>query len=285
MYCGTSWVITLQYYSSPRHFFKPVIPEVSGLEGFPGKVIHSRLYRDPASYVDQRVLVVGAGQSGKDIFLDLSHHATYVYLCNTGPLITCTLPSNVEQLPAINAVQPDGVVKFVNGAERQVDTIILCTGYDYAFPFLNEESGIQVENRRIMRLYKHTFNVVHPSMAFVGVNFHVNPWPLSELQVLWILSVWSGEKQLPSTSQMMHDSDLDYQSRLQAGLPLHFAHELGSKQWAFCDELAQLGGSKPLPRVIHMLYEKVRKERGNDLTNYRNAEYRIVSDDKWIKVD
>ena len=171
---------------------------------------------------------------------------------------------------------------FVNGKERCPDSIILCTGYDYAFPFLTEESGIRVENKRIMRLYKHTFNVVHPSMAIMGVNFNVTPFPYFDLQAVWIRSVLSRQKQLPLMAEMIQDSDQDYQSRLQEGLPPHYAHRLESKQWTFYNELAQLGGSKPLDPVIQKLYEEATNGRWNNLTTYRNKNYKILSREEWI---
>lgn len=261
------------------------MPAIAGLENFPGEVIHSHSYREPTRYKDQRVMVVGAGSSGKDISLELSDYATSVYLCNIGPTVPSTLPSNVEQLPAIASIQSDGTVCFVNGKERCADSIVLCTGYHYSFPFLTEESGIRVENKRIMRLYKHTFNVVHPSMAIMGVNFQVTPFPYFDLQALWILSVWSGQKQLPLTTEMIQDSDQEYQSRLEEGLPPHYAHRMGSKQWAFFNELAHLGGSEPLNPVIRMLYDEAAKGRRYNLTTYRSKNYKILSKEKWIEIN
>ncbi|KAL6896851.1 hypothetical protein ACP4OV_007423 [Aristida adscensionis] len=50
------------------------IPEISGLESFPGDVMHSSTYKNGRSYVGKRVLVVGSGNSGMDIAYDLSNH-------------------------------------------------------------------------------------------------------------------------------------------------------------------------------------------------------------------
>ncbi|HEV3094223.1 MAG TPA: NAD(P)/FAD-dependent oxidoreductase [Solirubrobacteraceae bacterium] len=50
----------------------PVIPEWPGLPNFPGPVIHSADYRNANPFDGQRVLVVGTGNSGSDISLDLA---------------------------------------------------------------------------------------------------------------------------------------------------------------------------------------------------------------------
>ena len=267
------------------HFFKPFLPTLTGLEEFPGAVIHSHSYRQPASFKGLNVLVVGAGLSGQDIMLDLANHANTVYLCNWGSKISCKLPENIEQLPAISSVRGDGMVCFVNQEERKVDSIILCTGYEYEFPFLAKEAGIQVENNRIISLYKHTFNALHPSMAIIGMTFPVLTWPLIDLQVQWVNSVWSGDKELPSIADMCRDSEEDYQQRLDRGIPPHFAHSLeGDLQWEFKKELAQMAGISPQPPVLQSLFEETfDKIRLQDLVNYKNREYEIVAQDKWIE--
>ena len=229
-------------------------------------------------------MVVGAGQSGRDIMLDVAREARSVYMCNRSAPVLGDLPSNIEQLPSINTIETDGTICFTNDEKRHVDSIILCTGYNYTFPFLTEEGGIRVEDRRIVPLYKQTFNSLYPSMAIMGVNFTVVPFPYFDLQARWILSIWSGEKHLPSTAEMIQASDLDYQKRLEMGFPPHHAHRLGPLQWDFYRELAEMGGSEPLGPVLQMLYEESGKGRATDLTNYKNVEFKIISRDKWARI-
>ncbi len=49
----------------------PVVPDWPGLSGFPGSVLHSSDYRNGKPFRDQDVLVVGFGNSGGEIALDL----------------------------------------------------------------------------------------------------------------------------------------------------------------------------------------------------------------------
>lgn len=272
---------------SSRHFFIPHIPEIPGLQSFPGRVVHSHLYREPEAFKGEDVVVVGAGQSGRDLIIDLAGHAQKVWLSNRGSPITCPLSNNVSELPAIKEVLPDGHVVFSNGETRKADCIILATGYLYSFPFLNEESGLEVlDGKRVFPLYKHTINARHPSSAVVGVNFSVVPFPYFDLQVRWVLSIWKGDKLLPSEQKMIKSVEETYQGRLRQGLPPHKAgHQLGSAQWDFYRELAALGGNDPLEPFYEMLYNESAKGRKDNLMNYKKANFVVLGKDKFDRLE
>ncbi|MCL7032748.1 hypothetical protein MKW94_010780 [Papaver nudicaule] len=50
----------------------PYVPEINGLDSFTGEVIHSTEYKSGERYANKNVMVVGAGNSGMEIALDLS---------------------------------------------------------------------------------------------------------------------------------------------------------------------------------------------------------------------
>lgn len=52
---------------------EPRVPQIQGLESFKGKVIHSTGYKNGKEFKDQHVLVVGSGNSGMEISLDLAN--------------------------------------------------------------------------------------------------------------------------------------------------------------------------------------------------------------------
>jgi cation diffusion facilitator CzcD-associated flavoprotein CzcO len=64
----------------------PVRPSFDGLEQFTGPVCHSSEYVDGAPYQGKRVLVVGAGNSGAEIALDLWEHGAHPRLLVRGPI-------------------------------------------------------------------------------------------------------------------------------------------------------------------------------------------------------
>jgi len=58
---------------------QPIIPPWEGRDSYTGRLAHSVTYLNASSYVGQRVLVVGAGNSGAEIATELSEHgAAYV---------------------------------------------------------------------------------------------------------------------------------------------------------------------------------------------------------------
>ena len=59
------------------HNWSPKYPEYPG--SFTGDVTHSAFYRTPDTFEGKRVLVVGAGNSGCDIIVEASLHATKAY--------------------------------------------------------------------------------------------------------------------------------------------------------------------------------------------------------------
>jgi len=58
----------------------PTLPEYEGMSAFQGRLIHSSAYRSPAEFQDQRVLVIGGGNSGVDIASDAAVVGTRAFL-------------------------------------------------------------------------------------------------------------------------------------------------------------------------------------------------------------
>ena len=64
----------------------PHRPTYPGEEGFTGRLIHSREYREPGPFAGQRVLVVGMGNTGAEIALDLSEAGVDPTISVRGPV-------------------------------------------------------------------------------------------------------------------------------------------------------------------------------------------------------
>jgi cation diffusion facilitator CzcD-associated flavoprotein CzcO len=52
----------------------PYMPHLAGQEEFGGRIVHANVYDRPQSFAGQRVLVVGVGNSGTEIAVDLGEH-------------------------------------------------------------------------------------------------------------------------------------------------------------------------------------------------------------------
>lgn len=77
----------------------PHSPDWPGLPSFPGPVRHSSGYTDPSAFTDQRVLVVGLGNSGGEIALDLAEAGVDVSLCVRGPVTV--IPKELLGIPIL----------------------------------------------------------------------------------------------------------------------------------------------------------------------------------------
>lgn len=54
-----------------------VVPEFEGLHEFGGSVMHACDYKSGELYREKRVLVVGCGNSGMEVSLDLCHYNAF----------------------------------------------------------------------------------------------------------------------------------------------------------------------------------------------------------------
>lgn len=62
------------------------IPEVGGLNTFTGDVLHSTQFRTGKAYKDKNVLVVGSGNSGMEIALDLANNGARTSIVVRSPV-------------------------------------------------------------------------------------------------------------------------------------------------------------------------------------------------------
>jgi len=65
---------------------EPIIPTWKGQANFKGDIIHSRYYKNTQPYKKQKVLVVGMGNTGAEIALDLAENNIDVSVCVRSPL-------------------------------------------------------------------------------------------------------------------------------------------------------------------------------------------------------
>ncbi|KAK7352744.1 hypothetical protein VNO80_18172 [Phaseolus coccineus] len=58
----------------------PVIPSILGIDNFHGPILHTSVYKSGSHYKNKRVLVVGCGNSGMEVSLDLCRHNASPYI-------------------------------------------------------------------------------------------------------------------------------------------------------------------------------------------------------------
>lgn len=215
------------------HYATPFIPDVKNIKEFdaahPGVISHAKTYRVPEEYTGKKVLVVGNASSGLDIASQISRHSKSPLLLSVHEPTPDENLEHVraEEVPAIEEflVEEKGV-RFTDGrVEKDLDSILYCTGYLFSFPFLESLiPGLVSNGTRVYGLYKHLFNIDHPTLVFPGLPIRVVPFPVSEAHAAAFARVWSNSLALPSVKEM---SQWEEEEAKRHGKSYHVFPKLG----------------------------------------------------------
>ncbi|WP_353569925.1 NAD(P)-binding domain-containing protein [Candidatus Albibeggiatoa sp. nov. BB20] len=125
------------------------------------------------------------------------------------------IDKTVKIVPNIKQYMGGKTIKFDDGIEREVDIVVLCTGFKSHLPYLQEQD---LDGRD---LYKNVFMPKQPNIAFMGFarpNIGAAP-PIVEMQSRWISGIFKGRIKLPSQAEMQHivenDAEVYTMSRKQ----------------------------------------------------------------------
>ncbi|KAF9477391.1 FAD/NAD(P)-binding domain-containing protein [Pholiota conissans] len=217
----------------------PNIPNIAGLkewaEIFPNRIQHSRQYRRPEQFLDEKVLIVGAATSGSEIARDIIKHAKKVYQSvrpETSPIpqrpkadFLKRLPHNVTLFGEIKQFLPptaafnQGRIELTNGTIiTGIGRIIFATGFRYTYPFLPQfhnsklgvndtapANGVQpivTDGTHLRSLYLDAFYIPDPTLTFINANFGMQSFTYSEFLSLAIAKIWSGKADFPNTAEL-----------------------------------------------------------------------------------
>ncbi|CAM6046018.1 unnamed protein product [Sphagnum compactum] len=259
------------------HFSEPRIADIPGIDTWPGKEMHSHNYRDPQSFTDKSVVVIGTGASSDDISRELAEVAKEVHVSGRSwkSSVEFAKPvgrhQNIWLHSTVKCACEDGTVEFEEGGSTVADVILHCTGYYYYYPFLDTKGLVTADNK-VGPLYEHVFPpTLAPSLSFVGLPQKVIPFPLSQLQARWIAKVLSGKVQLPSQSEMMKSVQAFYAQFEASGSPMHHLHYLqGDSQFEYDDWLADQTGSEHLETWRLKMYAIAGQNRSDNPETYRD---------------
>jgi thioredoxin reductase len=270
------------------HYSVPAYPTIPGLEHFQGTALHAIAYDDPTPFVDQTVLCIGARASGSDLAREISAVARTVYVSDSAFEAAAAIrQDNVVWVPRTTRILPNGRVAFASMSSTatvdetlpvmeqsvEVDTIIFCTGYDYSFPFINDQSNLDFETsqRRVQPLWEQLWHAQYPNICFVGLPHSVVPFPLFELQAQAVERSWRGRLDNDGTNGdlpwLLQDAVLRRASAArdaESGGPLagrvpQDTHYLGSAQWEYCRRMARYAGNLDQAMEDYIATNKVRK--------------------------
>ena len=190
------------------HFSVPHLPDYPGLSKFPGRVLHAHNFRDARQFKDQCVLLIGARYTAEDVALQLAKYGAANIICSyrTKPM-GFKWPANISERPLL--VKVDGkTVYFKDGSTAEVDSIILCTGYLYSYPFLKDDLRLKTGNAFYpIGLYKNTLWIEggNNKVMYIGAQDQLYTYTLFDVQGKWCVRYIMGDIKLPSQAAMEKD--------------------------------------------------------------------------------
>ncbi|MEP1200792.1 NAD(P)-binding domain-containing protein [Tateyamaria sp.] len=199
------------------HFSTPNVPEFPGFESFKGRVLHAHDFRDALEFKDQDILIVGTSYSAEDIGSQCwKYGAKSITVSHRTAAMGYDWPDNWSEVPLLTHV--DGkTAHFKDGTSRDVDAIILCTGYQHHFPFMAEELRLKTANRLATAdLYKGVAWVHNPALFYLGMQDQWFTFNMFDAQAWWVRDAIMGKIAMPSKAEM--DADVaDRVAREDAG--------------------------------------------------------------------
>nr|CBX26644.1 flavin-dependent monooxygenase (ZvFMOc) [Zonocerus variegatus] len=259
----------------------PLYPNVEGSNNFRGRQTHAHTYRNPDSFRNRRVLVVGAGPSGHELALIISYVAKQVFLSRRElKIVEGLFPDNVTEKPLLTSLT-EYTAYFSDGSSIDIDDILYCTGYRFRFPFLSPECGIIADEKRVHPLYMHVLNINNPTMGFIGVPPAACFSVLFDLQAQLFTAVLTGRCNLPDAETMRKEEEEELERQLAAGFQPHF---MANRQWKYFKQLEDMAGAKPVPLYYMKMFDDVVFDWAKDLQHFRRNNYRIIDNENYKKI-
>mmetsp|Transcript_4753 Transcript_4753/g.7214 ORF Transcript_4753/g.7214 Transcript_4753/m.7214 type:complete len:426 (-) Transcript_4753:72-1349(-) len=182
------------------HFSTPNTPYFEGMEKFGGKVLHAHDFRDADHYKGLDVMVVGSSYSAEDIGSQCwKYGAKSITACYRTNPMSFHFPDNWETKPLLQKVEGK-TCYFKDGTSKEIDVIILCTGYLHHFPFLADDIRLITDNRLWTKnLYQGVVFEKNPKMFYIGMQDQFYTFNMFDAQAWLARDVILGRLTVPET--------------------------------------------------------------------------------------
>lgn len=258
------------------HNSVPNIPKFTGYETFGGKQLHAHDFRDANDFRGERVCIVGAGPSGKELVTLISAVAEHVTWSNhLERPSTPRFNGSVQQKPDVQSISETSVT-FVDGSSHDFTTILYATGYLYTFPFLSIDSGLSTANNFVGPLYKYCISVNHPSLVFIGLLNLIGQNLTFDLQTKFALKYLTNQLVLPSREKMLSESEVNEFKDVGPPFPENI-----HTHFKYYNALITEAGLDLIKPVIFKICERAMQNFAQNASSYRSVRYKIIDNDDY----
>lgn len=188
------------------HFSVPNVPAFPGIDKFPGRVLHAHDFRSADEFAGKNVLLVGSSYSAEDIGVQCYKYGarSITFSYRTRPM-GFHWPDGFEERPLLQKLS-GRTASFKDGSTKEVDAIVLCTGYQHSFPFLPDELRLKTANRLYpLGLYKGIFWQDNPKLIYIGMQDQYYTFNMFDAQAWYARDVVLGHIALPSVEEQAAD--------------------------------------------------------------------------------
>ena len=185
------------------HFSTPNVPQFDGMDKFEGRVLHAHDFREALEFKDMDVMIVGASYSAEDIGSQCwKYGAKSITACYRTNPMGFHWPDNWETKPLLTKVEGK-TCHFKDGTSKDIDAIILCTGYVHHFPFMQDDLRLITTNRMwTPGLYQGVAFEENPKVMYLGMQDQFYTFNMFDAQAWWARDVIMGKIALPSKAEM-----------------------------------------------------------------------------------
>lgn len=184
------------------HFSFPNVPEVEGVDTFPGLITHAHDFRGAEALEGLNVLVIGSSYSAEDIGSQAyKMGAKSVTASYRSAPMGYDWPKGFEERPGIERFEGN-TVHFKDGSTKDVDAIIFCTGYVHKYPFLPDELALDGPNTVYPEgLYRGVVWQKNPSLFYVGAQDQWFTFNMFDVQAWYVRDLILGTAELPTAGE------------------------------------------------------------------------------------
>ena len=190
------------------HFSTPNVPYFDGVESFGGRVMHAHDFRDALEFKDKDVLIVGRSYSAEDIGSQCwKYGAKSVTTTYRSKPMGFKWPERFEERPLLMKLTGK-TAHFRDGTTKDVDVLILCTGYLHHFPFLPDSLRLTTANRMWSDgLHKGVVSDKNPRLFFIGMQDQFYTFNMFDAQAWYVRDLILGRIKLPGEAELKADFD------------------------------------------------------------------------------
>ena len=200
------------------HFSTPHVPYFDGIDKFGGRVLHAHDFRDALEFKDKDVMVVGSSYSAEDIGSQCwKYGAKSLTACYRTNPMGFHWPDNWETKPLLTKIEGK-TCHFKDGSSKDIDAIILCTGYLHHFPFMEDDLRLSATNRMwLPNLYQGIAFEPNPKVMYLGMHDQFYTFNMFDAQAWWARDLVLGKITMPSAAEIKaHEQKwLDREAKLE----------------------------------------------------------------------